>query len=390
MNTALESINPIVKSLHSSKRVYGYTHTFYKYPAQMLPDFAREIIHEYSEPGDIVLDPFMGGGTTIVEAVAAGRRAVGIDINPLAAFVTSVKTTPLSQDDVEVIRQWASDLDFASSDLTDSSRPIFEPRIRNLPPAIASAFNTLLGQVSKLRSTKQRQFSICCLLRLGQWAVDGKEQLPTTDQLRIKFKAFLDEMLDGVSELVGKAKISSMDRSSMIHQRTLLMRSTIDAHLDRRLQKYLGKPRLVLTSPPYVNVHVLYHRWQVGGRRETPAPYWFIGAVDGQGASFYTLGSRTKTGQDNYLRNITAAFRSIRHIIHSEAIVAQLVSFADPDKQLPLFQDAMRTAGYRECMTGDISRVDLRRTVPNRKWYNRINTARQPAFEFLLLHCPAT
>jgi hypothetical protein len=45
------------------------------------------------------MDPFMGGETVIVEALASGRSTVGIDINSLAHFITTVKTTPLSQED---------------------------------------------------------------------------------------------------------------------------------------------------------------------------------------------------------------------------------------------------------------------------------------------------
>jgi hypothetical protein len=41
----------------------------------------------------------MGGGTTIVEALSLGRKAIGLDINALSHFVTTVKTTPLSEND---------------------------------------------------------------------------------------------------------------------------------------------------------------------------------------------------------------------------------------------------------------------------------------------------
>jgi hypothetical protein len=40
-------------------------------------------------------------------------------------------------------------------------------------------------------------------------------------------------------------------------------------------------PKLVLTSPPYPGVHVLYHRWQVDGRKETPLPFMIAGKLDG-------------------------------------------------------------------------------------------------------------
>src|SRR5690242_1232639 len=75
--------------------VRGYTHNFYRYPARFSPQFAGAAIEAFTKPGDTVLDPSMGGGTSAVEALTAGRRFVGCDINPLSHFVTRSKTTPL-------------------------------------------------------------------------------------------------------------------------------------------------------------------------------------------------------------------------------------------------------------------------------------------------------
>ncbi|UCE74376.1 MAG: site-specific DNA-methyltransferase [Methanomassiliicoccales archaeon] len=61
------------------------------YPARFSPAFASTAIELFSNPGDIVLDPYMGGGTTIVEAMVAGRRAIGADLNSLFKFLIKVK-----------------------------------------------------------------------------------------------------------------------------------------------------------------------------------------------------------------------------------------------------------------------------------------------------------
>jgi DNA methylase len=52
------------------------------HPAKMLPAVAAHAIAHYTQPGDLVLDPMCGIGTTLVEAVHAGRRAVGIEYEP--------------------------------------------------------------------------------------------------------------------------------------------------------------------------------------------------------------------------------------------------------------------------------------------------------------------
>ncbi|MDA8359268.1 MAG: DNA methyltransferase [Actinomycetota bacterium] len=50
------------------------------HPGKMLPDLARRIVAEYSRPGQLVVDPLAGTGTTLVEAALLGRRAVGVEL----------------------------------------------------------------------------------------------------------------------------------------------------------------------------------------------------------------------------------------------------------------------------------------------------------------------
>lgn len=72
------------------------THSYYTYPAKFIPQLALRLIETYSKPLDLVLDPFMGSGTTMVEALVHNRRCVGTDINEIAYLVAKVKTTPLN------------------------------------------------------------------------------------------------------------------------------------------------------------------------------------------------------------------------------------------------------------------------------------------------------
>ena len=55
-----------------------------KYRGNWSPYIPRNVILRYSNEGDTVLDQFVGGGTTMVEAKLTGRNAIGIDINPNA------------------------------------------------------------------------------------------------------------------------------------------------------------------------------------------------------------------------------------------------------------------------------------------------------------------
>src|SRR5690242_19432898 len=96
----------LVAGARDAAPVRGLTHGYYKYPARFSPTFASAAIRAFTKPGDLVLDPHVGGGTTLVEAAAAGRSALGVDISTLAEFVTTVKTTIFSEDELDVLQRW--------------------------------------------------------------------------------------------------------------------------------------------------------------------------------------------------------------------------------------------------------------------------------------------
>ena len=55
-----------------------------RYRGNFAPQIPRNIIEMYTEPGEKVLDPMVGAGTTLIEAKLLGRDALGLDINPEA------------------------------------------------------------------------------------------------------------------------------------------------------------------------------------------------------------------------------------------------------------------------------------------------------------------
>jgi hypothetical protein len=101
-------IDILKEAMLCSKVVRGLIHNFYRYPARFSPQFAAAAIEAFSNKGDLILDPFMGGGTTIVEASARGRFSIGTDINELAVFVSKAKTTIISNSDVNDILKWCN------------------------------------------------------------------------------------------------------------------------------------------------------------------------------------------------------------------------------------------------------------------------------------------
>lgn len=71
------------------------THGYYTYPAKFIPQLASRLIKEHSNENDIVIDTFLGSGTTVVEAIVNNRIGIGTDINDIAYLIAKVKTTPI-------------------------------------------------------------------------------------------------------------------------------------------------------------------------------------------------------------------------------------------------------------------------------------------------------
>ena len=68
------------------------THYLFRFPAKFHPPIARRLIQRFSQPGDWILDPFCGSGTLLVEASVTGRNAIGSDYDPVAVFVSRMKS----------------------------------------------------------------------------------------------------------------------------------------------------------------------------------------------------------------------------------------------------------------------------------------------------------
>ena len=80
-----------------------FTHCIHTYPAMMIPQIARRLIYLYGKESKTLLDPFMGSGTSLVEAslVPHIKEAYGFDLNPLAYLISKVKTTPINLEILE-------------------------------------------------------------------------------------------------------------------------------------------------------------------------------------------------------------------------------------------------------------------------------------------------
>lgn len=81
----------MIKNLINSKNIVN---RWYNYLEDFPSSLISQKLKEYNiQKGDIVLDPFVGGGTTVVTSNLLGINAIGIDVNPVASFVSKTKST---------------------------------------------------------------------------------------------------------------------------------------------------------------------------------------------------------------------------------------------------------------------------------------------------------
>ena len=84
------------------QRLWGHSfHPMCSYLASFPAGLAHAFIARYSRPGDVVLDPFSGRGTTPLQACAEGRVGAGNDLNPFAHILTAAKVDPPTKADVK-------------------------------------------------------------------------------------------------------------------------------------------------------------------------------------------------------------------------------------------------------------------------------------------------
>ncbi|MDR2684103.1 MAG: site-specific DNA-methyltransferase [Prevotellaceae bacterium] len=84
------------------------THGFHKYPAKFIPQIPQWAINKYlkNETDKLVLDPFCGSGTTLVESALSGNFSIGVDIDPLSTLISKVKTTKIDIEKLDLIVAW--------------------------------------------------------------------------------------------------------------------------------------------------------------------------------------------------------------------------------------------------------------------------------------------
>ena len=156
----------------------AHVHGFHSYPARMHATTARRLLEALAGPSSVVLDPFCGSGTVLVEARLHGLRAIGTDVNPLAIRLAQLKTRGLpthERDELLDAARWVQRMTTerrterakATQRYEDEDVRLFEPHVlleldsmrwaidRVEPPALRDdlelVFSSILTKVSRRR-----------------------------------------------------------------------------------------------------------------------------------------------------------------------------------------------------------------------------------------------
>lgn len=100
----IKAINKIDWEFKDSDTQY-LSHNIHRYSGKFIPQIARTTIELLTDTGEIVLDPYLGSGTTSLEAMLLNRNCIGVDLNPLAILISQVKNTVLSEKTLSQFRQ---------------------------------------------------------------------------------------------------------------------------------------------------------------------------------------------------------------------------------------------------------------------------------------------
>jgi hypothetical protein len=256
------------------------------YYAMFPLDFAYQVIENYSNPGDLVVDPFAGRASSVYAAATKGRHGLGIEINPLGWIYAKVKLKPSPLNEVEnrlrsIARASTSKIySSQAKDLPEFFHWCYSKDVlkfllasrRNLDWQSNQIDRTLMsfilvylhGKITQALSNQTRQTKAMGNIYSVRWWKERNMKPPQIDAHEFLLKRILWRYGKGLPK-ISKSKIKMADS-------TKVLKKEVDVFSEQ-----LGKRcSLFFTSPPYYGV-TNYHKdqwlrlWMLGGEEE---PIW--------------------------------------------------------------------------------------------------------------------
>jgi DNA modification methylase len=246
------------------------THDLHPYPAKFIPQIPGHCISRLSLRGELVLDPFGGSGTTALEAVRMGRRALSIDANAVGTLVGKAKTYNIDRAVAIDLHGIRTALTTRRGNLPNPERLCEEnrqyiPEIPNIdkwfPLTSRGELAFIRSRIASMENDKARDIALLSLSRIilsvsfqdSETRYSSKPRnIPQGETLN-RFLAALDQIVRNIA------------KTQPILRYGVCAFITADA---RHLMNSVCKPDsvdLIVTSPPYGNAndYHLYHRFRL-------------------------------------------------------------------------------------------------------------------------------
>ncbi len=251
-------LDVIERIANSPQRDIGFTRQFYSYPAKFQYRLPAYLVEAHSTEGDIIVDPYCGGGTTLLESGLQGRRSVGYDLNPFAVLISKVKTTRIDraslQASSEVIRR---------AQVTLSPAALFDPDdIDCLGIDVAIDIATIAEAVRNLADESHRRFFGLALIHTVK--IVGRRDY---DNANLSDRHTLD-LFDGLAPARVVFSMFFKKVADMVAQLTTLPNGFVEPaifNVSNHCMEYVrdGSASLIVTSPPYKDLDVEYGILQI-------------------------------------------------------------------------------------------------------------------------------
>ncbi len=240
------------------------THGLHPYPAKFIPQIPASIIRQHTNERHVIFDPFCGSGTTLLEALLAGRRSIGCDSNPIGALISRAKTTPIRASGMLEANHLITTISAARpTAISDSSIPN-DPRLSHwFTDQVALELGYLRLKLGEINDPALRQLAQCVFSSI---IVLVSNQESDTRYASVRRTVVVGEVLSKFLNKLRRALISIEAVNIACKHDYLVPQihcSDIRTLSDRHMPENCAD--LVVTSPPYANSfdYYLYHKWRM-------------------------------------------------------------------------------------------------------------------------------
>lgn len=225
-----------------------YTHSYFKYPCKFIPEIPKWAILNFSNPGDIILDPFAGSGTTLLESILNDRIGLGTEIDQVAKLLIKTKTTKLSTSELS-----ETELHFNNIINCVNNKKSLQtiPKINNIDHWYNETNKIQLGKIlyyiNKIENPNIKNFLLTCFVSIVKKASNADDVSPKP-YVSTKIKKKVNLAIEEFSSIYKKYYKEMCDFSTLdINQYAEIINGDALTFTTNSLID------LAVTSPPYIN-----------------------------------------------------------------------------------------------------------------------------------------